>query len=68
MEELLLGFLVSVIAGVVSYYICKWLEGDDYTAPAQRHKPPYINGIEIPQRRHPLGYFVFAAYGIARIP
>ncbi len=29
MEELLLGFLVSVIAGVVSYYICKWLEGDD---------------------------------------
>ena len=29
MEELLLGFLVSVIAGAVSYYICKWLEGDD---------------------------------------
>ncbi len=29
MEELLLGFLVSVIAGVVSYYICKWLEGDE---------------------------------------
>lgn len=29
MEDLLLGFLVSVIAGVVSCYICKWLEGDD---------------------------------------
>lgn len=29
MEDFLLGFFVSVIAGVVSYYICKWLEGDD---------------------------------------
>ena len=25
MEEILTTFLVSVIAGVVSYYICKWL-------------------------------------------
>lgn len=29
MEEILTAFLVSVIAGVVSYYICKWLDGDD---------------------------------------
>jgi len=29
MEEILLTFLVSVGAGVVSYYICKWLDGDD---------------------------------------
>ena len=27
MEEILTTFLVSVIAGVVSYYICKWLDG-----------------------------------------
>ena len=27
MEELLITFLVSVLAGVVSYYICKWLDG-----------------------------------------
>ena len=26
MLELLTTFLVSVLAGVVSYYICKWLD------------------------------------------
>ncbi len=25
----IVSFLVSVAAGVVSYYICKWLDGDD---------------------------------------
>ena len=25
---ILISFLVSVIAGIVSYYICKWLDGD----------------------------------------
>ena len=28
MVELLITFLVSVVAGVVSYYICKWLDRD----------------------------------------
>ena len=28
MEEILVTFLVSVLAGVVSYYICNWLDGD----------------------------------------
>ena len=28
MEEVLTTFLISVIAGVVSCYICKWLDGD----------------------------------------
>ncbi len=28
MFELLTTFLVSVLAGVVSYYICKWLDRD----------------------------------------
>ena len=27
--NILISFLVSVVAGVVSYYICKWLDGDD---------------------------------------
>ncbi|RHO43762.1 molybdenum cofactor biosynthesis protein MoaD [Ruminococcus sp. AM12-48] len=27
MEEILVTFLVSVLAGAVSYYICKWLDG-----------------------------------------
>ena len=25
----ILSFLVSVMAGIVSYYICKWLDGND---------------------------------------
>ena len=29
MEEILVTFLVSVLAGVVSYYICKWLDRDE---------------------------------------
>ena len=29
MVEILTAFLVSVIAGVASYYICKWLDGDE---------------------------------------
>ena len=29
MEEILVTFLVSVLAGVVSYYICKWLDRDN---------------------------------------
>ena len=28
MAEILITFLVSVAAGVVSYYICKWLDKD----------------------------------------
>ncbi len=28
MGEILISFLVSVVAGVVSYYICKWLNRD----------------------------------------
>ena len=28
MEAIFTSFLVSVIAGVVSYYICKWLDRD----------------------------------------
>ena len=27
--DLIISFLVSVAAGVVSSYICKWLDGDD---------------------------------------
>ena len=29
MGDIILTFLVSVIAGVVSYYICKWLDRDN---------------------------------------
>lgn len=27
--DLIISFLVSVMAGVTSYYICKWLDGND---------------------------------------
>ena len=28
MGEILLAFIISVMAGIVAYYICKWLDGD----------------------------------------
>ena len=28
MAELFITFLISVLAGIVSYYICKWLDSD----------------------------------------
>lgn len=27
--ELVISFVISVIAGVVTHYICKWLDGDE---------------------------------------
>lgn len=27
--EFLVSFIISVLASVVAYYICKWLEGDN---------------------------------------
>ena len=27
MQEILLSFILSVMASVVGYYICKWLDG-----------------------------------------
>ena len=27
--EIIISFLVSVVAGVTSYYICKWLDGNN---------------------------------------
>ena len=29
MEEILTSFLISVVASVVGYYICKWLDRDE---------------------------------------
>jgi hypothetical protein len=29
MVEVIISFLVSVAAGIVAYYICKWLDGDE---------------------------------------
>ena len=27
MVEIIVAFVVSVLAGIVNYYICKWLDG-----------------------------------------
>ena len=27
MKEIVITFLLSIAAGVISYYICKWLDG-----------------------------------------
>lgn len=29
MQNLFISLLVSIVAGVISYYICKWLDGDE---------------------------------------
>jgi hypothetical protein len=29
MLEYIISFIVSVVAGIVAYYICKWLDGDN---------------------------------------
>lgn len=29
MQDLFISLLVSIAAGVISYYICKWLDGDE---------------------------------------
>ena len=29
MYEYLLAFFISVLASVIAYYICKWLDGDN---------------------------------------
>ena len=29
MCEIITAFIISVAAGITSYYICKWLDGDD---------------------------------------
>ena len=63
------SFLLSVLASVVAYYICKWLSGDKQALASLRHKPPCPNGIEKPRRSQLRGFlratmstFVFLAY------
>lgn len=29
MQDLFISLLVSIVAGVISYYICKWLDGNE---------------------------------------
>ena len=29
MQDLFISLLASIVAGVISYYICKWLDGDE---------------------------------------
>ena len=42
------SFILSVLAGVVSYYICKWLDRE-IAKSSLRIKPPGKNGIEMPR-------------------
>jgi len=29
MQEVFISFILSIMASVVAYYICKWLDGDE---------------------------------------
>ena len=54
--DYIFAFLVSVLASVVGYYICKWLDGND-----RQHQPNGIvhrNELENP-RAGTLGFFYF---------
>ncbi|RGB82462.1 hypothetical protein DW070_00545 [Coprococcus catus] len=46
-----ISFIISVMAGIVSYFICKWLDGNKYD-----NQPTYcIIMMQEPQRLPPLG-------------
>ena len=49
MSELLTSFFLSVLANVVAYYICKWLDGEESLVANLGIKPPTQNGIEKPR-------------------
>ena len=61
MADIILTFLISVVAGVVSYYICKWLDRDKKGSNS-------LNGIarrkeqENPRGLGPSGVFVCATW------
>ena len=60
MEEILVTFLVSVLAGVVSYYICKWLDSNSPNGTAHR------NEQESPQSCNSEGFCFFSSlHGIS---
>ena len=60
MHETLITFFVSVMASIVSYFICKWLDGNDRQKQPERYKPPYINGIKTPGSLDHFWEFCFA--------
>ena len=46
--EILISFILSIMASVIAYYICKWLDGDDSgnqpeaeTTSPKRNKNPH---------------------------
>ena len=44
MTELLVSFLISVVASIVAYYICKWLDGDKEVVISPRSTSPLKDG------------------------
>ena len=54
------SFFLSVLASVVAYYICKWLDGDKQLVVSLGLKPPTRNGIKKPQRSRLWGFLLLA--------
>ena len=66
--DLIISFLVSVAAGVVSSYICKWLDGDDSDNYPKESPRGDALGLSICV---PLGYNLFLSYrhySICKLP
>lgn len=47
--SILSSFIISIMAGIVCHYICKWLDGDEQQVVSLRFKPPCPIGIEKPR-------------------
>lgn len=55
--DMILSFMLSILASVIAYYICKWLDGKWQLVASLRSKPPRQNGIKTPQRCELWGVF-----------
>ena len=54
--SILSSFIISIMAGIVCHYICKWLDGDEQQVVSLRFKPPCPIGIEKPRRSQLRGF------------
>ena len=48
--DMFMSLIVTIMAEIVSYYICKWPDSDNH------RKPPFHNGIENPTRKQLVGF------------
>lgn len=40
--DYLISFLISIVASIVAYYICKWLDRDELSTVKPKRNPPEL--------------------------